>query len=712
MRLEQHVIGGLLASTAIVLSVPTYAQEAPASDYVLEEIVVTAQKRSESLQRVPVSISAFTPAKLEQQQIEGAAQLQIAVPGLVYSSSGGFATPYIRGIGSDIATVGAEPGVATYVDGVYVSSPLSVNMDILDVERVEVVKGPQGTLYGRNAIGGAINIITREPGQELEGRIVAGYGNHNRREVGFYASGPVSETLAAGAYVNYLGRDSLVENLAINPIGGSPQDKENISVRLKTVFTPTDTAKFVLSGEYGKNEAYDVWSFRQVQDNALGLLAGGNTGAKPRQVYHNYPSFQKGRLWASTLRGEIETSFAQLVSITAYRNYRAVSSVDYDGTDAQIIGFAIDPSFSRQFSQEVQLVSLPSSPVKWIVGGYYFDEKTGGQIVLNPGDALVVLKPRLPVTSYAAFGELTVPVTDKLNVTGGLRYTHEKKSISSALGGDPDIPLPAQSTTFNKVTWKAAANYQFTPDVMAYASYSRGFQSGAFNATDSGAPPVDPEILDAYEVGLKSEFLDRRLQINAAAFYYDFQDLQVQVNDSVGGAAASFQNAGAARVKGAELSVVALPVAGLQLDASVSYLKSKYLDFPNYAGFARDDVNGGNAPVTVDVSGNSVIRAPKWSLSAGATYGFDVGSGRIEFNGAYYYNDGFSFDPQHLVLQKSYSLVNASVSWLPTDALRVSIWGQNLTNEHYLTFGVASNYGTTNADAPGRLYGVRMSYSF
>ncbi len=715
---NRALVVALSLTTGLGYSVAVTAQDVPSSQQVpaLEEVMVTAQKRSESVQNVPITIAAFSPTALEQKQIELASQLQFHVPALVYSSSGAFSTPYLRGIGSDIATVGAEPGVATYVDGVYVASPLSVNMDIIDVERVEVVKGPQGTLYGRNAIGGTINIVTREPSQDLEGRVVLGYGNHDRVDAGFFASGGVSDNLAVGLYGNYMKRDSLTTNLSPLAPGGVPSDHESISIRGKVVLTPSERSKFVLTTEYGRTESPDAWSFRQVQDNALGLLAGGNTSVEPRHVYHNYPSFQKGRLYGATLRSQFELPFAELVSITGYRNYKATSTVDYDGTDAHIIGFGIDPSYSRQFSEELQLVSLPDSPVKWIAGAYFFHEKTGGLIKLNPGADYITIDSDLPVTSYAAFTEVTVPVTEKFELTGGLRYTREKKKISSTMAM-PDagviIPLPSQSETFEKVTWKAVANYHFTPDVMAYLSYSRGFQSGAFNATDSSAPPVSPEVLDAFEIGLKSEYFDRRLQLNLAAFYYDFQDLQVQVNDSVTGAAAAFQNAGAAKVTGIEASLAALPVDGLQLDASFSYLDSKYKDFPNYAGFVRDAVNGGNAPVSVDVSGNSVIRAPKWTASAGATYGFDLPvGGRIEMNAAYYYNDGFAFDPQHVVMQGSYSLVNASLSWLPKENIRVTLWGQNLANADYLNFGVVSNYGTTYADAAGRLYGLKLTYNF
>lgn len=680
----------------------------------LEEIVVTAQKRSESLQRVPLSIAAFTPAALEGKQINDAASLQVAVPGLVYSNSGGFATPYIRGIGSDIATVGAEPGVATYIDGVYVSNPLSVNMDLVDVERVEVVKGPQGTLYGRNAIGGAINIITREPGQELEGQVSAGFGNHSRYDLAGFVSGGVTDTLALGLYANFVQRDSLTTNLANPSPDLVPDDKQDVSVRAKAVFTPTENTKFVLSGEYADTDAPDIWSFRQVQDNALGTLAGGQTSTRPRTVYHNYPSYQTSRLYAGTLRAEVDLAFAKLVSISGYRDFESVASVDYDGTDAQVLGFAIRPATSQQFSQEVQLVSRADSTVRWITGLYYFDEKTSGRFDLNPGDLLVNLNPNLPVESYAAFAEVTVPVTEKLEMTGGARFTHEKKSVDS----EQIIPafgvrdtLPSQEKTFEEPTWKVALQYQVNPELMSYASYSRGFQSGAFNAVDTGAPPVDAETLDAYEIGLKSELFDRRLQANFSAFYYDFKDLQVQVNDD-SGAAASFQNAGAASVQGLEASFRALVSQGLELDAGFSFLDSEYKDFQDYAGFERDPA-GGNRSISADVTGNSVVRAPEFTGTLGATYTAELANaGSLIFNAAYYYNDGFAFDPQHLVEQKAYSLVNASVTWAPKEAYRVMAWVQNLTDEDYLGFGVASNQGTTYFDMPGRLYGARFTYNF
>ncbi|QIB65622.1 TonB-dependent receptor [Kineobactrum salinum] len=707
-------ISTTLATLGVLGSFSAVAQKT--NVLVLDEMLVTAQKRSESSQDIPVSVSAFSTDMLERLQIEDAAQLQFVVPGLVYTSSGGFATPYLRGIGSDIATVGAEPGVATYVDGVYVSSPLSVNMNFIGVERIEVVKGPQGTLYGRNAIGGAINIITKEPGQEFEGRVVAGYGNHDRAEVGFYVSGPVSDTLSLGIYGDYSQRDALVDNLSSLAPRGVPSRKEGRAVRAKAVLTPNETMKFVLTGEYMKMESPDPWGFRQVQDNALGLLAGGDTGTEVRDIYHNYPSFQEGRLYAATLNSHFDLPFAELVSITGYRDYEAVSSVDYDGTDASIMGFAINPATSEQVSQEIQLLSFPESTVKWIAGAYYFDEDTGGDFELAPGDALVNLIAEVPVTSYALFSEAAFPLTEKLEVTGGLRYTYEEKDVSS-VQVVPSVNLvtvlPSQSESFEKVTWKLSASYHFNDDVMGYATYSRGFQSGAFNAVDSGAPPVDPEVLDALEVGLKSALLNQRVQLNLAGFYYDFQDLQVQVNDSATGAAASFQNAGAAEVFGFELSAKMLVTDQLDVDFSANYLTSEYQDFPNYAGFIRDDINGGNRPATVNVSGNEIVRAPEWTSSLSVNYSIPFGdSDSLEFSGSYYYNDGFAFDPQHVVNQDSYNFLNGSITWLSNNGYKVSLWGKNLTDEDYLNFGVVSNYGKTHADAPGRLFGVRLTYDF
>ena len=683
----------------------------------LEEIIVTTQRRAESLQSVPLSISAFTPRALELKQIEVASQLQIAVPGLIYGSSGSWATPYLRGIGSDIATIGAEAGVATYLDGIYVSSPISVNMDLIDVERIEVAKGPQSTLYGRNAVGGAINIITRQPTHEFVSELVAGYGNHDRFEAAGEISGGISDTVFVGAYANYLRRDPITEDLlSSSDLSDVPDYKELSSIRLKGVFAPTSAAKFVLSAEYtGTNDDPDVWSFRQVQSNALGILAGGRTSTEPNKVYLNYPSYQESRNYGVTLQAELDLSFAQLVSLTGYRDVESLLSTDFDGTDAAVQGFSIDPQFSRQFSQEIRLVSNQASRLKWVAGLFYFDEDTGGVINLLPGTLLVRLHPKLPVESYAAFAELTVPVNDKLNLTAGFRETHEEKSISSKTtipSLDVEIPAEPQSETYNEPTWKAGIDYHFTPDLMGYLTYSRGFQSGAFNAADATSPPVDPEILDAYEVGVKSEWLDSRVQVNASAFYYDFSDLQVQVTTSDTAAAAKLQNAGAARVIGVEASVSALPANNLQLDATVTYLDSEYRDFTNFAGYEENPA-GGNSSVPVDVTGNEIVRAPRWTGSVGAVYTAALSGGsRLELSGTYYYNDGFAFDPQHFAVQDAYSQLNASVSWVASEQYRLSLWGQNLTDSDYYTWAVASNFGTGVRDAPGRLFGIRLIANF
>lgn len=680
----------------------------------LETVIVTAEKRAEPLQQTPLSIEAFTPATLSDQQIQSAAQLQSTVTGLVYGSSGGFATPYIRGVGSDIATVGAEPGVATYVDGVYMTNPVSINVDLGDVERVEVVKGPQGTLYGRNAVGGAINVITLTPTHVFEAQAGVGYGSHNEYEANGFVAGSLSDRVALGAYVNASARDPLVTNLSATRPAAVPAHKLDDSVRLKALLNPIDTLEVMLGLHYARTRDPDAWSFRQVEPNALGLLAGGHTSNLPLTIYNDYPSYQTTEMYDAVIRATLKLPFADLVSITGYQYFTAVQSTDYDGTDAPIIGFSIHPNFTHQTSEEMRLVSPARQTVKWILGAYYSDESSGGNFDLQPGTLLINEDPRLTTRSSAVYGQVTIPIVKRLNFTTGARYTHDLKTVKSSIGIQPTTvfsPLPSQSATFDSPTWKAAIDFQVGDQSMFYLSYSRGFQDGAFNAVDTGAPAVRPETLDAYELGTKNEFLNRRVRINADVFDYEIKDLQVQVNDN-SGAPASFQNAGAASEQGAELLVETRPQQHLYLRLGINYLQSKYKNFRDYAGWAPD-LAGGNDSTGVDVSGNSIVYAPKWSGSIGGEYDVPVGSlGTISGIAQYYYTTEFAFDPQHFATSPPYGVLNASINWNPTEALRISLWSRNLANRAYYTWSVASNFGLTVHDAPGRLYGIRANYMF
>lgn len=708
----------------------TAPADAASSSEGLEEIVVTAQKRSESLQKVPVAVAAFSGEALTEQAVSSLADLGPRIPGLKLDAGNGLTLPFLRGVGSNITAVGNESSVAVYIDGVYYSRVIPGFFSLSNIQRVEVLKGPQGTLFGRNATGGVVQVITPLPKHDTSVRLHAGYGSYDTLNGDLYATGGLSDTLAIDlAVAGTRQGDGYGRNRAT---GNRAYYEDNLSARSKLLFTPTEATELVLSGFYlyGKTSGATT--------TYPGTTAGYSSAPFDMQPTLGFfeqnvdiDTYSRAEQFGGSLTGQQDIGFAKLKSITAYFKLSQFQDFDLDksprpDSDATLVVGV------RQFTQELQLTSLPESQLKWILGFFYYDTTSEYDPITFTGPAIfpgdVIGDPilngrriygRQKVKSYSFYGQATYEVLPKLNLTGGLRYTHEKSNVVGRIaavtaGAESTVASSSGSVSEGKLTFKAALDYQFTPDILGYASFSRGFKSGGFNLAPVNLNPVRPETIDAYEIGLKTELFSRRLRLNLSAFHYDIGSPQVQLREA---AAIRTANAGSARVDGVELDGAIAPVKGLTIGFGAAYLDSKYSSFLNApVGFPNPNPPYGstNPLSSIDASGNRTPFATKYSANVSATYEFGSAIGQWVLSANYSYSDGYHFEPSNLFRQSPYSLVNGQIMLRPSDQISIALWGKNLTDKRYVSYQStqAGPAAFPFTPAPPRTYGVTLGVDF
>jgi iron complex outermembrane receptor protein len=685
----------------------TCAQGANAQDRV-SEIVVTAQKRSQSLQNVPIAITAINSATAAALGVKDTTDLQISTPGLVMHHTINALTPSLRGISQSNAAAGDESPIAIYVDGVYYASMNGSIFSFNNIERVEVLKGPQGTLFGRNAAGGVISIITRRPQQEPYVDIRAGYGNYDTYTASFYGTTGIASNLAADLAV-YWNRQNNGWGTNVTTGKGTYKNHE-VSLRSKWLLTLGASTEITAIADYNQSES----PFGNAKDS---LPPNAQRGGGPHvggfyDLREDTASNNKFKQWGASVQVNHDFDWARFVSISAYRRSTPSVLIDQDVTPAPNIVLYI-PYKVRQLTQEFQLMSPSASRFKWIAGFFYLNNNSlstlnqSGAVFGGPGSFSTTVAQD-NTRSVAGFGEVTVPFGDKTNLTAGIRYTHDSQHIMSFAfnnAGPIASARPDQKLAFDKLTWRFALDHKFTRDLLAYASYNRGYKSGVFNSIAPNDLGVDPMTVDAFEVGVKSEWLDGKLRVNTSAFYYDIKGVQLQTT-VIG--ATHLINAAAAKVKGADADIEFIPVRHLTLRTGIAYVNSKYHDFKN-APFADPRAGGGFVINPRDGSGKEMIYTPDLTVSASAEYSIPTESGRYGMAVNYYYNGGLYPDSPNQFYQHSYSLVNGSLSWhSANDRLSAQFWGKNLTKAKYYNQITLNGNGVTAAPSAPRTYGVTL----
>lgn len=697
----------------------------------LEDIVVTAQRRSENLQRVPISVAVATSAQLQSSGVNNVQSLKLLTPGVEVLSNNGYVQPFIRGVGSKATGPGIETPIAFYVDGVYYGAPIANLMSFNNIEQVEVLKGPQGTLFGRNATGGLIQIRTRDPKSELGGEVKVEYGNYQTLRGDLYLTGAVT----SGWLIDIAAQGTTMgDGYGTNLFTGKDvyRIKHDIAFRSKSLITLGDAteARVILDYSDTKN---NMNATRSAPNDTIAPPFGPPFDGRPWDVDLSYEPLSKVEAGGASLRLDHDFGGVKLASITAYRASEAVIHLDLDYSRVDGRQLSVKQR-DRQFSQEVQLLSDTPGPFTWVAGLYYYTARARyllNQVDFNGVAALPTTTPGVSIVrsntfshqdtdSLSAFGQATLSLTDSLKATAGLRYTSEKRTLGDAQSYSTlsngvrltTVPLFSASERFKKLTWRAALDYQFSDAVLGYVSYNRGFKSGGFNPSGLTIPPYRPEVLDAYEAGLKTTLLDRRVRLNGAFYYYDYQDLQVQRAVPLG--ATGIYNSEGAKIYGADLDLQAQITTELTVGGGYQYAHGRYKDFPgSLLGVPRTQ-GGYLLTPTGNAKGNVTTLTPKHTVSARATYTVPLAEGDLSFTGSYYYNSGSYPDPDNVIFSKSYNLVNASVQWR-SSGLSLRGFLNNITNAtvENLDGLQASNFGVHRVSyAAPRTYGISVGYEF
>lgn len=706
----------------------------------LEEVVVTAQKRTASLQDVPVAVSAFSAQDLLNQGVGGTQALQAITPGLVYNLTGAAAQPFLRGVGTRLAQNGLELSIATYLDDRYVARPTASMMELADVERIEVLKGPQGTLYGRNSTGGAIRVITSGVYDEFGGTLKGSYGNYNAYTVSGTVNIPMGDDFGVRLTAMTKERDGYATN--VNPDGRDEwDDLDYQAFRGKIRWDVMDNLTANLTLDYWQRD--DLAGVENVNLSNFPVSNNGALGStlpqtrKEGKLASAIDDTNDGDEFSGQFRLDWAFDSIDFAAITTWSDFNLDWLGDADGGSMRHLdAYVIEDSDS--FSQEIQLLSNNDSRINWIVGAYYFRDDADYELWIDLEDVGVPTASQsaqnTETESWAVFAQVGWLLGENAKLTVGGRYTVDERDVEGRPSSLSFVEIPSFGAEtpvdvdddWDEFTPSVTLDYNMSDDVMVYATYSRGFKSGGFNYPAVTNKPInesalEPEILDMYELGMKGEFFDSTMRLNASLYYYDYSDLQVTRASGGVGAVVTTENASDATVIGLDLDMIWLATENLTLTAGLNVLDTEYEDYeasakvPNFEG---SGLQGAVIDISYDADGENMLRAPEWSALVSAEYVVPFSSGSMPLFVSYSYKDDYDFDfvadpAFNELTQDSYGVLAARISYVPNDgSWEVGVYGGNLTDEDYKDDSVANGAGIRiNRGAP-RTYGVDFTYNF
>ncbi|NIB42988.1 TonB-dependent receptor [Pseudomaricurvus alkylphenolicus] len=696
------------------------------AEFQLEEVVVTARKRVESLQETPLSVMAMDEQALEQQNVADLKGLEMKMPNVAAGGSGGLggsnAAFFVRGIGTDRNAVNQETAIALYVDDAYYGRTDGALLSVLDVAQVEVARGPQGTLFGRSATGGAIRYITQKPTEEFEGKLQATLGSENRRDLKAVVNVPLNDNAAARLTAATLNQDGHVEGVFTGQDYGDVNSdlirgylrwdiNESLELLFSADYTHMDTnggASVIL----GVNEqAPFVRGEAAVGFDATRLPTGDFE--KSYSTGQNF--YESDNTGANlTLNWALDDKL-ELKSSTSVRRIDIEGAYDTDGTDAVLFEQVFERDIDM-FSQEFQL-SGAGEGLNWVAGLFYYREEASDvRDVLTTTNSVNRTSTRIvdpyEVESLAAFGQATLDLSERWSVTTGLRYTYDDKSIQAnelRASGAPRVDQDVDNDdTWSALSGRVSLEFQAADDIFLFASAARGFRSGGFNdrirtdlgpENNYGITSFDEESLDMFELGIRSELFDHRLRLNLTAFFGEYTDMQIS-SILPGTTRNVIQNVGESELSGIEGEFTFVLNDVLTVDGAVGYLDAEYTDIATE-----------NAAVGTD---SDFARAPQWSYSIGLTAEWEAISARVDYG----WKDDFrSVIPDaNFIQQDAYGLLSVNISYAPeSEPWKLSLFGTNLTDEEYLVSGIAVNNPVGMAQIePGRFreFGVKFDWEF
>ena len=755
-----------LSSSPTQLAPDAQPSTVPAS---VQEVVVTATRRSVDLQKVAGTVEAVSAATLKTLDITSVLQLPDLTPGLNVLPSGGN-NIYLRGIGS-ASTGYNEEQVATYIDGVYLANPATGIFSFNNVDQIEVLKGPQGTLYGRNATAGLISVTTRDPDQRQRLDATVGVGNYDTTQENFYASSPVTDTLAANVSVFHQEQN---RGWGTNVFTGDRVDKSNeTGVEAKARWTPTSKTKVTGSLIFDTNNrnigyGYEVAPGTRANDGTP-YLGNYNVADRinPSSPFTSY---------LASLKVQQDFGLFNAQSVSAYQTSHELTLFPGSSPDpgepvvatipvqtgvakATTIneGATLDDfrENNRTWSEELQFTSKPSrSRLDWVGGFFFFHNIVEEQLSTIPicgtGALALTCIAGTPITttgyptdtSYSGYADATYRIFDATHLTGGLRYTSESIGLSGQVTPFPGRPdsvaaLPAATVTypgkpfagfpngipttehFDKLTFRGVLAQDFGRNIHAYFSFNRGFKSGTFNADLFTNPPAQPEVLDAYEGGIKTELFDRRVRFNAAYFYYDYTNVQVRSTLGAPAGNSFLENVGSEHVKGVDADLTWVATRDLTFNGSAEFLDAKYDQYPGTSASTYETVLSStgqplglvvNTPA--NLAGRNVAQAQPITFSVSATYKKDTPYGVFSITGNEHYNARYPLVPDDAIHAGAYNLVDAALLWTaPSKRYDVQLYVRNLLNQYTIINALESTSYEVTPGAP-RIFGLTLGFHY
>ncbi|HKY19857.1 MAG TPA: TonB-dependent receptor [Vicinamibacterales bacterium] len=740
---------------------PTVAVDAPAQEAtdpttpeqpqsrIMEEIIVTAQKREENLQDVPISVSAFSAESLDARGIQDPKDLPLATPGLTVTEFAGFVMTYLRGIGSD-AFLAADPSIALYIDGVYFPFAHGQAQNFGAIERIEVLKGPQGTLFGRNAVGGAINIVSHSPQfDEPSVSVQTSFAEYGTKNTRVETNLPLADNFAVLVSGIYNERETYWTKSTVN---GHPLPDEVVKgFKVRARWMPVDYLDITLSGFRIQQSGIGTdFALNSEPQHLFGATVVPQTG---RNGSIDAPAFFELANNVFYGSGKLDLEPFDVKALGSYQKIKTDSLYDFDGS-AEPLVFFHPRQFARIKTAELQFLSKDTSwGSDWLtwVGGYYYFKGLQGLKPVTFGVAGTVLDGLngllenfgvppllaqdgvlsaygiLDTISHSGYAQGTAKITDWFSLTLGARYQNEKRVMvrsggtATFTGFGEEIPYQnytGEDTTKSFVP-KVSLDFRPWEDGLVYFSFSQAVKSSTFNTINflplDTPEKVKPEKFDAYEIGLKTTLFDGTTRVNTAVFDYEMKDLQVLFVSLLAGGALTFENAPKARSRGIDVDITselfpsALP--GLVLTLTGAYVDAKFLDYPNAKGYTDAGVYVQNE----DFSGKRIVRSPKYSGTVGLSQTLAAPGGSLEIGGEYYYNGGFFYLAQNTSFneEKPYGVLGARVSYMYEPwGLRATVFGTNILDKKYNVSRFPNDFGGLDALAPPVIYGLRLNWDF
>lgn len=663
------------------------------------EIVVTAQRRAERSRDVPISITSIPSEVLRQANIQELRDIPRLTPALRFDNNGAFTQPTIRGIGTSITNAGAGANVGIYVDGFYSPNPLAADLQLMNVQSIQVLKGPQGTLFGRNTTGGAILVTTAQPSSEPGAKAEVSYARFNAQRYQAYATAPIGPNVAIDIEGLYRKGDGFIRNVVTGD--DKPGAYEAFAIRTGVKVFLSDTASILLRYAHSDTEdptqvaagAYE----RGGQIFSSGPARGGVAATRRREISIDGRAGFKIRSNSFQGTANIDLGFADFTSYTQYRKDRIEQSLDLDYSSAPAFMLQI-PGSDATFTQEFLLSSDRNDRLKWTAGLFYFNNRSlfpANRASIGGGPFNLVSGSGTTTRAYAAFADVTYQIVDRLYLTGGLRYSRDQvlDAFLVNLASGARVPVAAAKTS--RVIPRAVVRFETSSNSSVYASFSRGYKAGILNPL--GSPDLQyirPETITAYEGGFK--YGDGALSLDLAGYYYTYKNIQIASREA---GQNLLTNAANSRIYGAEAQVRYQVDRNFQISGGAAYTNARYKDFLT-APFYNQLPSGVFAITQTDASGNPMQRAPDFTANLAARYEVELAGGTAALSGNWYHTSQVYFDPSRQFPQDGYDLFGAKVEWTdPSDRFTVAVFAENLSDEKYRvqananTFGVASVWG-------------------